>query len=129
MSSGYEQRNERGAADFGGEDRPRSLEEIRTHQLREDPGHEAAGQIGRPAEGVLVQVCQVCGKEYTFDDEPPPADLTCEKCGNRVFRSFFDVASADEVEEDFRAATERDLATDDPATDVTAADIRDLDNI
>ncbi|HEX9106001.1 MAG TPA: hypothetical protein VF832_02205, partial [Longimicrobiales bacterium] len=59
----------------------------------------------------------------------PPANMTCEKCGNGVFRSFFDVTSSDDVEEDFRAATERDLATDDPATDVTAADIRDLDNI
>lgn len=124
-----EQQRERQPDAFEGPDRPRSLEELRTAELRNDPGHEAAGQIGRPAEGVLVQVCQVCGKEYTFDDEQPPADLKCEKCGNRVFRSFFDVASADEVEEDFRAATERDLATDDPATDVTAADIRDLDNI
>ncbi len=70
-----EQRSDRRAAEFGDEARPRSLEEIRTHQLREDPGHEAAGQIGRPAEGVLVQVCQVCGKEYTFDDHQPPADL------------------------------------------------------
>lgn len=124
-----EQRSEREPAAYREEDRPRSLEEIQAEQSRNDPGREAAGQIGHPAQGVLVQVCQVCGKEYTFDDQQPPADLQCEKCGNRVFRSFFDVAAADEVEEDFRAATERDLATDDPATDVTAADIRDLDNI
>ncbi len=124
-----EQRGEREPAAFREEERPRSLEEIRTQQLREDPGFEAAGQIGHPAQGVLVQVCEVCGKEYTFDDHQPPANMQCEKCGNRVFRSFFDVASADDVEEDFRSATERDLATDDPATDVTAADIRDLDNI
>ncbi len=124
-----EKRSERERADFEEGDRPRTLEEIRAQQLREDPGREAVGATGRPAQGVLVQVCEVCGKEYTFDTEQPPAHMQCEKCGNGVFRSFFDVASADDVEEDFRAATERDLATDDPPTDVTAADVRDLDNI
>ena len=124
-----EKRSEREPASFEDGDRPRSLEEIRAEQTREDPGHETAGQIGQPVQGVLVQVCEVCGKEYTFDEEQPPANMTCEKCGNGVFRSFFDVTSSDEVEDDFRAATERDLATDDPATDVTAADVRDLDNI
>ncbi len=123
-----EKHSEQGPA-FEENGRPRSLEEIRAHQLREDPGHETAGAIGQPAQGVLVQVCEVCGKHYTFDDRQPPPDLRCEKCGNRVFRTFFDVTSGDEVEADFRAATERDLATDDPATDVTAADVRDLDNI
>ncbi len=124
-----EKRSEREPAAFEDGARPRSLEEIRAQQLREDAGREAAGQIGHPAQGVLVQVCEVCGKHYTFDDRQPPANMTCEKCGNGVFRSFFDVTSSDDVEDDFRAATERDLATDDPATDVTAADIRDLDNI
>ena len=82
---------------------------------------------GRPRS--LVQVCEVCGKEYSFDTQPPPADLKCDRCGNGVFRSFFEVATADEVEEDYRAATERDFSTDDPSTDVTAADVRDLNNI
>ncbi len=124
-----EKRSERESTPFEERGRPRTLEEIRAQQLREDPGRESVGMTGRPAQGVLVQVCEVCGKEYTFDTEQPPADMQCEKCGNRVFRSFFDVAAADDVEEDFRAATERDLATDDPPTDVTAADVRDLDNI
>lgn len=123
------QRSEREPAGFDDGGRPRTLEEIRAQQLREDAGHEAAGQIGQPAQGVVVQVCEVCGKHYTFDDQPPPPDLQCEKCGNTVFRTFFDVTSNDDVEADFRAATERDLSTDDPATDVTAADVRDLDNI
>lgn len=123
-----EQRDERGApldeyADKG------DLEGLRARQLRNEPGQETPGLVGRPAEGVLTQVCMKCGKEYVFDTTPPPADLTCEKCGNQVFRSFFDVTGRDEVEEDFRAATERDLATDDPATDVTAVDVRDLDTI
>lgn len=124
-----EQRSEREPAAFDEKGRPRTLDEIRTEQLRADPGHEAAGRTSDLADGVLVQVCEVCGKEYTFDEQEPPADMKCDKCGNGVFRSFFDVRSADDVEEDYRAATERDLATDDPATDVTAADVRDLDNI
>ncbi len=124
-----EKRSEREPTSFEDNGRPRSLEEIRAQQLREDPGFETAGAIGQPAQGVLVQVCEVCGKHYTFDDRQPPPDMRCDKCGNGVFRTFFDVTSGDEVEADFRAATERDLATDDPATDVTSADIRDLDNI
>ena len=124
-----EKHSEGEGAAFEDRGRPRSLEEIRAQQLREDPGFESAGQIGHPAQGVLVQVCEVCGKHYTFDDRQPPADMKCEKCGNGVFRTFFDVTSGDEVEADFRAATERDLGTDDPPTDLTAADVRDLDNI
>ncbi len=124
-----EKRSEREPVEFQEGRRPRTLEEIRAHELREDPGRETVGATGRPAQGVLVQVCQVCGKEYTFDTEQPPPGMQCDKCGNRVFRSFFEVSAVDDVEEDFRAATERDVSTDDPPTDVTAADIRDLDNI
>ncbi|MBX6365561.1 MAG: hypothetical protein IRZ00_16960 [Gemmatimonadetes bacterium] len=120
-----EQRDERGAP----LDEHADLEGLRAHQLRDEPGQETPGRVGRPAQGVLTQVCMRCGKEYVFDTAEPPADLTCEKCGNQVFRSFFDVTGPDEVEEDFRVATERDLATDDPATDVTAVDVRDLDSI
>jgi DNA-directed RNA polymerase subunit RPC12/RpoP len=85
-----------------------------------------------PAEGgeeVLVQICLECGKEYTFvDGETPPADLKCEKCGNGVFRSFRS-GSEHEAALDFAEDTERDLRTDDPATDVTRGDITDLRNL
>src|SRR5829696_1270383 len=49
------------------------------------------------ADGVLVQVCVECGKEYFYDDTPPSAEQKCERCGNTVFRSFFDVTDGDEV--------------------------------
>ena len=81
------------------------------------------------SEGVLVQVCIECGKEYMFEDTEPPEDLTCEKCGNRVFRSFFAETREDDVRADFRDSTERDTATDDPATDVTRGDLQDLGNL
>ncbi|MBI4544014.1 MAG: hypothetical protein HY703_02325 [Gemmatimonadetes bacterium] len=61
-------------------------------------------------------------------EQSPPAELVCVKCGNRVFRSFFDVARPDEVERDFRESTERDLAPNDDEADVTRADILDLNN-
>lgn len=78
---------------------------------------------------VLVQVCIECGKEYMFENTEPPDELTCEKCGGTVFRSFYARTREDEVSEDFREATERDTATDDPATDVTRGDLQDLGNL
>lgn len=80
------------------------------------------------ADGVLVQVCVECGKEYFYDDAEPPMNQKCEKCGNTVFRSFFDVTSRDEVIADFEETTGRDLTTDAPATDVSRGDLYDLNN-
>lgn len=79
--------------------------------------------------GVLVQVCLECGNEYYFEEEPPAADLECQKCGNGVFRSFYSQRNPDEVSEDFADATERDTNTDDPATDITRGDLQDLNNL
>jgi hypothetical protein len=80
------------------------------------------------ADGVLVQVCVECGKEYFYDDAQPPADQKCERCGNTVFRSFFDATARAEADEDFKEATERDVTPDQPATDVTRGDLYDLNN-
>lgn len=77
---------------------------------------------------VLVQVCLECGKQYTFEDEEPPSDLTCEKCGNTVFRPFYDSAGPNEGEDDFEDSTGRDLATDAGGTDVSRTDLLDLNN-
>jgi transcription initiation factor TFIIIB Brf1 subunit/transcription initiation factor TFIIB len=84
---------------------------------------------GAGANGVLVQVCLKCGLEYMFEDEEPPAELVCEKCGSQVFRSFFADTGEDEAAEDFRESTERDTLTTDPATDVTRGDLHDLRNM
>jgi hypothetical protein len=80
------------------------------------------------ADGVLVQVCVECGQQYFYDDTPPPNEQQCERCGNTVFRSFFDVTEEDEVVADFRETTDRDLTTEDPATDVSRGDLYDLNN-
>lgn len=78
---------------------------------------------------VLVQVCLECGKEYMFAEQQAPEELTCDKCGNSVFRSFYAKTTADEAADDFRDSTERDVLTTDPATDVTRGDLHDLGNL
>jgi predicted nucleic acid-binding Zn-ribbon protein len=85
----------------------------------DDGGEESAG-------GVLTLVCLTCGKEYYFDSVPPSARQKCEKCGGSVFRSFHSPES-DEASDDFRETTERDLSTDQPATDTRPGDLMDLD--
>lgn len=87
----------------------------------------AEGESG--AQGVLVQVCLECGKEYMFDAEPPPDEMECEKCGNRVFRSFFSENPGDEALEDFRDSTDRDTGTTEPSTEVSRGDLHDLGNL
>jgi predicted nucleic acid-binding Zn-ribbon protein len=84
---------------------------------------------GSGSEGILVQVCIECGKEYFYDDGVPPRDQRCEKCGNTVFRSFYADARPDDAAQDFADSTERDTATNDPATDITRGDLHDLNNI
>ena len=78
---------------------------------------------------VVLLVCIECGREYHFEGaEEPPSDLTCEKCGNQVFRTFTDTARPDEVRLDHRESTEREMATDDPPGEATTGDLRDLNN-
>ena len=92
------------------------------------PDEQEAQPAGGLAEGVLVQVCVECGQHYFFENSQPPPDQQCERCGNSVFRSFYDVTSPDEVVADYRETTERDVTTDAPATDVTRGDLYDLNN-
>lgn len=84
----------------------------------------------RPAGGdVALMVCMKCGREYQFEGaESAPEDLTCEKCGNQVFRHFEDTVRADEGRESFKEETERDMATDDAEGDTTRGDLYDLNN-
>ena len=80
-------------------------------------------------QGILVQVCIECGKEYFYENRQPAADQKCEKCGNTVFRSFYADAQPNDAAQDFIDSTERDTATNDPATDITRGDLHDLNNI
>ena len=78
---------------------------------------------------ILVQVCVECGREYTFEDEEPPEDLACEKCGGKVFRSFYDSENPSEALQDFDDTTGRDMRPDDPEGDTTRGDLIDLERL
>ncbi len=100
-------------------------------QAAEQPRPNPAGEApsGRePVQEVLTLVCETCGKDYFFEDEPPAADMKCEKCGGDVFRAFHSTVG-DEAADDFRDSTERDTDPDDPATDVLPGDVMDLNRL
>ena len=84
----------------------------------------------RPGEsGILVQICVECGREYTFDDEPPPDDMKCDKCGGEVFRSYYEADEPSEASVDFEETTHRDMNPDDPEGDTTGGDLVDLERL
>jgi len=76
-------------------------------------------------ERVLTLVCLKCGREYYFTDGQPAEGMSCGKCGSTVFREFHS-AGGDEVDQDFRDSTERDLDPDDPEGDARPGDLIDL---
>ncbi len=103
-------------------------EGARAAESRETSGSGAGGREEAPAQGVLTLVCFKCGTEYYFEDQDPPEELKCEKCGNGVFRSFFAPLN-DDVADDFRDSTERDLTPDSPSSEVSPGDVLDLNNL
>jgi hypothetical protein len=94
---------------------------------RENPAGEAEPGSGRTV-AVLTLICETCGKDYFFEDEPPPGNMKCEKCGGTVFRSFHS-SVGDEAADDFRDSTERDLHPDDAEGDTLPGDVMDLNRI
>ena len=92
----------------------------------EQPRDNPAGS--EPSGTVLTLVCEKCGKDYFFDDDSPPPEMTCEKCGGTVFRSFHETVG-DEASDDFRDSTERDLDPDDAEGDVMPGDLMDLNRL
>lgn len=98
-----------------------------SEQPRENPAGDAEAGPDAAVE-VLTLVCQTCGKDYHFTDAPPPPEMSCAKCGGTVFRRF-ESAVGDEVIDDFRDSTERDLAPHDAEGDVLPGDVIDLNNL
>ena len=78
------------------------------------------------AEGVLTLVCLKCGQEYYFEDSDPPEKMSCEKCGNGVFREFFSPTDGNDAAQDFEDTTGRDLDPDDAEGDTLPGDVLDL---
>lgn len=87
---------------------------------------EGRAELGAgEGEGVLTLVCLKCGTEYYYSEGGPPSEVTCDKCGNTVFRSFYS-ADGDEVAEDFEDSTSRDMHPDDAEGDTFPGDVLDL---
>ena len=78
-------------------------------------------------EGMLTLVCLTCGKEKYFADQPP-GDVTCDRCGGTVFRSFFTPTSPDGATLSHLEETSRSMALDEESPDTTASDLEDLNN-
>lgn len=88
-------------------------------------GQAAVDRSIAEGEGIVTLVCLKCGTEYYFADDEPPQGMTCEKCGNTVFRSF-NSAESSEAAEDFEETTGRDLDPDDAEGDTLPGDVLDL---
>lgn len=101
-----------------------------SEQPRENPATKAREEPrrGGPSQAVLTLVCETCGKDYFFEDETPPGDMQCDKCGSNVFRSFYSTVG-DEAADDFRDSTERDLDPDDAEGDTLPGDVMDLNHL
>ena len=90
---------------------------------------EAEANAGAGDGEILVQICVECGREYTFEDEPPPEDMKCDKCGGEVFRSYYATEEPSEAGQDFEETTGRDMRPDDPEGDTTRGDLVDLERL
>lgn len=86
---------------------------------------ERGGAEARAEEEVLTLVCFKCGTEYYYTDTRPEEGISCEKCGNTVFREFHS-NPGDEAAADFQDSTARDLDPDDAEGDVLPGDVMDL---
>src|SRR5690625_4750845 len=76
----------------------RSLEALRAWQLADSPGLETPGPSREMADGILTETCIECGKEYIFEDLPPPPDLTCDTCCNVDLRTYYTACHYVEVQ-------------------------------
>jgi hypothetical protein len=100
---------------------------MRQHQGEQNKHSGGAmPEQGRPVGEVQILICMQCGKEFLYETEPPPVGLCCDKCGNGVFRAYVVATHADDVEQEFREETERDLGPEEGPTEVTDDDLRDL---
>ena len=76
--------------------------------------------------GIVTLVCLTCGNELFFDKSVPD-NVTCERCGGSVFRTFAtptvrDDASIAQLEDQARS-----ISYGDSSPDTSEGDVRDLD--
>lgn len=96
------------------------------------PNPERRASHEAPAsDGVLLEVCVECGKEYMSEPGEASGPLRCERCGSEVFRSF-DAATREEeadADADFHESTDRETTPEDGPTEITRGDLADLGNL
>ena len=100
---------------------------------RGDDAPDEGSRHTRPAtdragpEGLLTLVCLTCGNHKYFE-QAPPAAVTCERCGGTVFRNFFTPTERDEATISQLEETARSIALDEESPDISADELRDLNN-
>ncbi len=105
-----------------------------TDTRREKSGNRQAG--GRAdartdrdgPEGLLTLVCLTCGNEKFFEEQAPRGTVTCERCGGTVFRNFFTPTEPDEATLSQLEETARSTALDEDSPEISADELRDLNN-
>ena len=86
-----------------------------------------AGDKSGP-EGLLTLVCLTCGNEKFYADAPPASGVVCERCGGTTFRNFFTPTEPDEATISQLEETARSIALDEESPDISADELRDLNN-
>jgi hypothetical protein len=76
--------------------------------------------------GVVTLICLTCGKER-FYTQDVPATVSCDQCGNTVFRTFATPTEPDDAAIDAAEAQARSISYGDSSPDTTRDDVRDLD--
>jgi hypothetical protein len=77
--------------------------------------------------GIVTMICLTCGNEKFFTDRVPDA-LTCDRCGNTVWRQFATPTEPDEATLDQLESQARSIQYGDPSPETTLDELRDLED-
>lgn len=80
----------------------------------------------RGPRGLVTMVCVACGNEKHFDQQVPDA-LTCDKCGQTVWRQFATPTVPDEATIDQLEMQARPMEYGDPSPGTTREELGELD--
>ena len=80
----------------------------------------------RGPRGIVTMICLTCGNEKSFTDRVPAA-LTCQRCGNTVWRQFATPTEPDEATIDQLETQARSIQYGDPSPETTRDELADLD--
>ena len=81
----------------------------------------------RGPRGIVSLVCITCGNEKHYDQQVP-ASVTCDKCGNTVWRQFATPTAADEATIDQLEMQSRSIELGDASPETSPEELRELDN-